>query len=102
MPEQREDGYYKVYLDFETFVKHRKDKTNSHVPYLCRYETEDGLQREFVGIDKCALDMLNNLPNKPKIMTIAHNSNYDCRFLLRYLRKLAPPIAKNNKFIQIK
>ena len=48
MPEQKEDEYYKVYFEFESFVRHHKDKTNSHVPYLCRYETEDGLQREFV------------------------------------------------------
>ena len=33
---------------------------------------------------------------------IAHNSNYDCRFMLKYLRKLAPPIDKNNKFIQMR
>ena len=59
MPEQKEDKYYKVYFDFETFVGHH-DKTHRHVPYLCRYKTEDGLQREFVGIEKCALDMLNN------------------------------------------
>ena len=70
-----------MYFDFETFVRRHKDKTNSHIPYLRRYETEDGLQCELVGIEKCAVDMLNNLPNKPKIMTIAHNSNYDCRYL---------------------
>lgn len=102
MLKQKEQDYYKVYFDFETFVRYHKDKTNKHVPYLCRYETEDGIKREFVGIEKCALDMLNNLPHKPKIMLIAHNSNYDCRFLLKYLRKLSPPIDKNNKFIQIK
>ena len=45
MPEQKEDGYYKVYFDFETFVRHHRDKTNNHVPYLCRYETEDGIQQ---------------------------------------------------------
>ena len=59
------------------------------------------MQREFVGIDNCALDMLNNLPNKPQIMMIAHNTNYDCRFLLKYLRKLAPPIDETSKFIQV-
>ena len=32
----------------------------------------------------------------------AHNSNYDCRFMLKYLRKLAPPIDKNNTFMQNK
>ena len=99
MPEQKEDEYYKVYFDFETFVRRHRDKTNSHVPYLCRYETEDGLQREFVDIDKCALDMLDNLPNKPKTMMIAQNSNYDCLFMLEYLRRLAPPIDKNTKFL---
>ena len=64
MLEQKEDECYKVYFDFETFVRRHKDKTNSHAPYLCRYETEVGLQREFVGIETCALDMLNSLPNK--------------------------------------
>ena len=49
--------YYKVYFDFETIT----DKT--HKPYLVRYETEDDERREFIG-DNCALDMLNNLPNK--------------------------------------
>ena len=64
-----------------------KDKTSKRIPYLWRYETEDGLQREFVGIENCAPDTLENLPNKPKIMMIAHNSNYDCRFLLKHLSK---------------
>ena len=35
-------------------------------------------------------------------MMIAHNSNYGCRFMLKYLRKLAPPMDKNNKLIKIK
>ena len=35
-------------------------------------------------------------------MMIPNNSYYDCRFMLRYLRKLAPPIDKKSKFIQIK
>ena len=34
--------------------------------------------------------MLNNLPAKPFIMLIAHNANYDCRFLLKYLHNDAP------------
>ena len=102
MPEQNEDEYYKVYFDFETFVRHQKDKTNRHAPYLCRYETEDGLQREFVGIEKFVLDMLNNLPNKPKIVMIAHNSHYDCRSMLKCLRKLAPPIDQNISSYRLK
>ena len=31
--------------------------------------------------------MLNDLPYKPNIMLIAHNANYDCRFVLEYLSK---------------
>ena len=35
-------------------------------------------------------------------MLIAHNSNSDSRFLIKHIRKMAPPIDKNNKFIYIK
>ena len=78
MPEQKEHEYYKVYFDFETFVRHHKDKTNSHIPYLCRYETEDGLKHEFVGIERCAVDMLNSLENTPKIMMTLTMIAYSC------------------------
>ena len=100
-PKPKENKPYKVYFDFETFVRYH-DEGNTHVPYLCRYETEDGLKRKFIGIERCALDMLNHLPNKRNILLIAHNSNYDSRFLMKYIRKMAPPIDKNNQFIYIK
>ena len=29
---KKEDDYYKVYFDLETFARHHRDKTNSHVP----------------------------------------------------------------------
>ena len=44
------------------------------------------IKKEYIG-ETCAVDMLNDLPYKPNIMLIAHNANYDCRFLLEYLSK---------------
>ena len=82
---------YKVYFDFETIT----DKT--HKPYLVRYETEDDERMEFIG-DNCALDMLNNLPNKKSIMLIAHNANYDCRFLLKHLSQ-ERPLVKGSRIL---
>ena len=52
--------FYKVYFDFETDTSEY-----THKPYLCCYETEDEIQREFIG-ENCAIDMLNNLPDKVK------------------------------------
>ena len=73
------EDYYKVFFDFETDTSE-----HTHKPYLVRFETEDNEQQEFIGRD-CAIDMLNNLHNKKNIMRIAHNANYDCRFLLKHL-----------------
>ena len=42
--------------------------------------------------------MLNSLPTyKNEILLIAHNSDYDCRFILRYLENVKP-IVKSNRF----
>ena len=56
-PKETQD-YYKVFFDFETDTS---DFT--HKPYLVRFETEDNEQQVFMG-DYCAIDMLNNLPDK--------------------------------------
>ena len=48
--------YYKIFFDFETITSGAK-----HEPYLC-WIYNDEIQQEFVGIDNCAIDMLNNLP----------------------------------------
>ena len=80
-----------MYFDFET-VTNKK-----HKPYLVRYETEDDARREFIG-ENCALDMLNNLPHKTHIVLIAHNANYDCRFLLQYLRH-EKPLVKGGRIL---
>ena len=46
--------------------------------------------------------MLNALPtDKGEILLIAHNSNYDCRFILEYLN-IVKPIVKSNRFLNIK
>ena len=57
-----------------------------HKPYLC-WIYNDETQQESVGVDNCAIDMLNNLPtDKYEIILIAHNANYDCRFIQHYLQ----------------
>ena len=71
------------------------------MPYLCWFYNE-GIQQEFIGIKKCAVDMLNALPTDMKeILLIAHNSDYDCRFILAYLQNVQP-IVKSNIFLQVK
>ena len=60
------------------------------------------VQQERIGINKCVVDMLNALhTNKNDILIIAHNSDYDCRFILQYLQN-AKPIVKYGRFLQIK
>ena len=45
--------------------------------------------------------MLNALPtDKDELLLIAHNSDYDCRFLLEYLRNVKP-IVKGGRLLQI-
>ena len=58
---------------------------------------KDDIKGEFYGVN-CAIDMLNNLPNKQHIMLIAHNANYDCRFILQYLTK-ENPLVKGNRIL---
>ena len=46
--------------------------------------------------------MLNALPtDKKEILLIAHNSDYDCRFILECLQHVKP-IVKGGRFLQIK
>ena len=71
------------------------------MPHLCWIYNGD-TQQEFTGINTCAVDMLNALPtDKGGILLIAHNSDYDCRFILEYLQNVKP-IVKSNRFLQIK
>jgi hypothetical protein len=94
--QQKSDIKYKIYFDFETITSEV-----NHIPYLCWIYNDD-IQQEFIGINTCAVDMLNALPtDKDEILLIAHNSDYDCRFLLEYLRNVKP-IVKGGRFLQIK
>ena len=46
--------------------------------------------------------MLNALPHdKGEILLIAHNSDYDCRFILEYLQHVKP-IVTSNRFLHIR
>ena len=71
------------------------------MPYLCWIYNDD-IQQECVGINTCAVDMLNALPtDKNEMLVIAHNSYYDCIIILEYLEHVKP-IIKGGRFLQIK
>ena len=60
------------------------------MPYLCWIYNDD-IQQGFIGINTCAVDMLNALPiGKGEILLIAHYSDCDCRFILEYLNNVKP------------
>ena len=87
--------YYNILFDFESITLGA-----IHEPYLC-WIYNDEIQKEFVGVDNCAIDMLNNLPtDKHGILLIAHNANYDCIFIQQYLQNVKP-IVKSYRFLQV-
>ena len=93
--EETSKNYYKIFFDFETITSEK-----THMPYLCWIYNDD-MQKEFIGINTCAVDMLNALPtNKGDLLLIAHNSDYDCRFILEYITTVKP-IVKSNRFLYI-
>ena len=86
---------YKIFFDFETVTSEYE-----HVPHLCWIYNDD-IQQEFIGINTCAVDMLNALPtDKKEILLIAHNSDYGCRFILDCLQNVQP-IVKSHRFLHI-
>ena len=71
------------------------------MPYVCWIYNGD-IQQECVGINTCAVDMLNALPTvKHEVLLTAQNSDYGFSFILEYLEK-AKPIVKGGRFLQIK
>ena len=71
------------------------------MPYLC-WIYNGNIQQEFIGINTCAVDMLNALPtDKGKTILIAHDSGHGCRFILGYLQNFKP-IVKSGRLLQIK
>ena len=72
-----------MFFGFETNTSEYK-----HMPYPCWIYNDD-IQQEFIGINTCAVDMLNASPtDKKEILLIAHNSDYDCRFISEYLQNV--------------
>ena len=66
-----------------------------HEPYLC-WIWNDEIDKEFVGIDNCVIDMLTSLPTyKHESIPIAHNVNYDYRFIQQYLQNVRPIVTSN-------
>ena len=78
---RKSTDHYKIFFDFETI---------KHEPYLC-WVYNDDIQQVFIGINTGAQDMLNALPtDKKEFLLIAHNSDYDCKFILGYLQNVKP------------
>ena len=70
------------------------------MPCLCWIYNDD-IQQECIGITTCAVDLLNALPtDKDELLLIAHNSDYDCRFILQYLQNPKPTI-NGGRLLQI-
>ena len=75
--EETINDIYNILFDFETITSGEK-----HMSYLC-WVYNDDIQQECVGINYCAVDMLNALPtDKQYILLIADNSDYDFIFIL--------------------
>ena len=53
---EKAKDHYKLFFAFETITNGVK-----HEPYLCWIYNDD-IQQEFIGINTCAVDMLNGLP----------------------------------------
>ena len=93
--EETHNDHYTLFFDVETIANGVK-----HEPYLCWVYNND-IQQDLIGINTCAQDMLNALPtDKNEIVLIAHNSDYDCIFILEYLQNVKP-IIENNRFLHI-
>ena len=60
------------------------------MPHLC-WICNDDIQQEFIGINICAVDMLNALPtDNGEPLLIAHGSDHDCIFISEYLQNVKP------------
>ena len=91
--------YHKVYdnivfFDFETYVD--KNDNDKHKPYLvCGVFNNSDKVICKIG-DNCGLDFLNELTENT--LLIAHNADYDFRFIIRHLFAINE-ISRNNSFM---
>ena len=61
------------FFDFETITSAHK-----RMPHPCWIYNDD-IQQGYIGMNTCAVDMLDALPiGKGEILLIAHSSDYDC------------------------
>jgi len=94
--------YVNLVFDFETY----EDENGVHIPYLVRSfsHTKDELERlitinnVFYGED-CGLQLLKSLNCNTRL--IAHNCNYDYRFLIQYLSNIEE-LCRGNRLISCK
>ena len=95
-PKGRGPPPFKVFFDFETTTAGEQ-----HEPYLVRYETQDGREGEFRG-EGCALAMLQSIARlgKKSVLLLAHNANYDVRFLLHLISQ-QEVIDKAGRFLSV-
>jgi len=90
--EPKEVKYTNVFFDFETYT----NEDGEHVPYLVRIYN-DRVNSAFYGAD-CGLQMLWSLKGNTRL--IAHNANYDYRFLIQYLYQIEE-LARGNHLISL-
>lgn len=89
--EKNDDDYVNVAFDFETYVE-----GGVHIPYLVRTYSNTRNQ-VFYGED-CGLQMLRSLRHNTRL--IAHNANYDYRFLIQYLYQIEE-LARGSHLISL-
>lgn len=89
MPGGDKGEYKTVFFDFETYCEN-----GIHVPYLG--VSYDGVtKRTFYG-ENCALNLLMSLKSNTRL--IAHNANYDYRFLIQHLGSVNE-LSRGNRLI---
>lgn len=84
--------YENLVFDFETYT----DENMEHIPYLVRTYS-DTQNRVFYG-PNCGLNMLQSLRCNTRL--IAHNANYDFRFLIQHISQ-AKKLARGNRLISL-
>jgi len=88
----RDNKMQNLFFDVET------NPNGEHKPYLCRTYDAVGNSREYIG-ENCCLQMLFSLRRNTRL--IAHNANYDYRFLIKYLSNVEE-LARGNRLISAK
>ena len=81
--------YNNVFFDFETYCEN-----GVHIPYLC-VASNGTMKRTFYG-EHCGLNLLMSLKGNTRL--IAHNANYDYRFLVPYLTQIEE-LSRGNRLI---